>query len=168
MFYNGWSGVLRVLAVGVPAYAALLLLIRLGGKRTLSKFNAFDIIITVAFGSSLSAALLNRNLALAEIITAFALLVLLQFLITWTSVRWDGIDRIVRAEPALLYHRGDFADEAMVRERVTKAEIESAVRSQGYPDVADVTSVVLETDGSLSVIGTKSGPGSRGGPLGGS
>ena len=42
MFFDGWTGLLRVLVVGTLAYAALVLLLRVTGKRTLSKMNAFD------------------------------------------------------------------------------------------------------------------------------
>jgi uncharacterized membrane protein YcaP (DUF421 family) len=152
MFFSDWAGILRVLAVGVPAYVSLIVLLRLAGKRTLSKFNAFDFIVTVAFGSSLSAALLNQDLALAEVVAAFAVLVLLQFAITWSSVRSDRIDGWVKAKPRLLYHRGAFLMDSMLRERVTKAEVQSAAREQGYAGLDRVDSVVLETDGSISVI----------------
>ena len=60
MFFDGWSGILRMLAVGVPAYAALVLLLRIGGKRTLAKLNAFDPAVTVALGSTLASALCRR------------------------------------------------------------------------------------------------------------
>ena len=152
MFFNTWSDLLRIVAVGAPAYVALLILLRLSGKRTLSKLNAFDLVITVAFGSCLASALLDRSLTLAEIVTAFALLVVLQFVITWTSVRWSAVDRLVKAEPALLYHRGAYVRDAMKRERVTESEIGAAVREQGHADVGQVDAVILETDGSISVV----------------
>lgn len=152
MYFSDWASVFRVVAVGVPAYLSLIVLLRLAGKRTLSKFNAFDFIVTVAFGSSLSAALLNRDLALAEVVATFAALVLLQFAITWSSVRSDAVDGWVKAEPRLLYHRGAFLRDAMLRERVTQAELEAAVRQHGHAAVEYVDSVVLETDGSISVV----------------
>jgi uncharacterized membrane protein YcaP (DUF421 family) len=42
---------LRVVAVGVPAYFVLVFFLRIAGKRTLSKMNAFDLVVTVALGS---------------------------------------------------------------------------------------------------------------------
>lgn len=153
MFFNGWSGLLRLLVVGVPAYIALVLLLRVSGKRTLSKLNAFDFVVTVAFGSILATALLDRTLPLLEVVAAFVLLVLLQLAVTWSAVRSRTVDRIVKSEPALLYHDGSFLYDAMRRERVTEGEVLAAVRSHGHGDVASVRSVVLETDGTLSVIG---------------
>ena len=86
IFFQGWSGPVRILIVGVLSYAALVLLLRLTGKRTLSKLNAFDLVITVALGSTLSTAILDRNTPLLDGLVAMGLLVLLQFAVTWTMV----------------------------------------------------------------------------------
>jgi uncharacterized membrane protein YcaP (DUF421 family) len=53
----------RVLLAGVLAYAALVLLLRTSGKRTLSKMNAFDLVVTVALGSLLGSVLLFQGRA---------------------------------------------------------------------------------------------------------
>jgi small-conductance mechanosensitive channel len=50
MVFDSWFGLLRVIVVGTAAYATLVLLLRVSGKRTLAKLNAFDLIVTVALG----------------------------------------------------------------------------------------------------------------------
>jgi uncharacterized membrane protein YcaP (DUF421 family) len=82
MFFDSWMGLLRVVVVGTLAYVILVLLLRVTGKRTLSKMNAFDLVVTVALGSTLATVLLSKDVALAEGVVAFALLVLLQYAIT--------------------------------------------------------------------------------------
>jgi uncharacterized membrane protein YcaP (DUF421 family) len=152
MFFSDWSSLWRLLAVGVPAYFGLILLLSISGKRTLSKFNAFDLIVTVAFGSILSAGLLSKTLALSDVLGAFALLVGLQFVVTWSSIRWTGVDALVKSEPRLLLHRGEFLPQALKGERITEGEVLAAIRSSGLASPARVESVVLETDGTLSVV----------------
>jgi uncharacterized membrane protein YcaP (DUF421 family) len=102
MFFSSWTDLVRVFLVGAPAYVALLLLLRISGKRTLSKLNAFDLVITVAMGSTLATILLSGDVSLAEGVAALALLVLLQFVITWTSVRWTPARRLVKSDPSLV------------------------------------------------------------------
>ena len=85
--FGGWPTVARTAVVGVPAYAALVLLLRLSGKRTLSKFNAFDFVVTVALGSTLASVLISNSVALAQGVTAFVVLLGLQFAFTWLWVR---------------------------------------------------------------------------------
>lgn len=152
MFFDDWDGVLRTVVVGLCAYVAVVFLLRMSGKRTLSKWNAFDFIVTVALGSSLATVLLSRQVPLAQGLAGFALLILLQFAVTWLSVRFRVVRRLVKAEPRLLLRRGQFLREAMARERVTESEILAAMRGRGIADPTHVEAVVLETDGSFSIV----------------
>lgn len=153
MFFNDWWGMARTIIVGVLSYTALVLLLRVSGKRTLSKMNAFDLIVTVALGSTLATVLLSKDIPLAEGVLAFALLIGLQFVITWLSVRSGTISGWIKAEPTLLVYQGRLLHDAMRRERVIEAEVHAAVREQGLAAVDDVAALVLETDGTFSVLG---------------
>lgn len=140
-----------MLIVGTLAYLSLVLLLHVSGKRTLSKMNAFDLVVTVAIGSTLATVLLSKDVALADGVAAFTLLIGLQYVITWLSVRSRRVENLIKAEPSLLYFNGRFL-EAMKSERVTEAEVRAAVRSQGLSEMESVAAVVLETDGSLTVL----------------
>ena len=152
MFFNSWDNIWRTLIVGVLAYAALILLLRISGKRTLSKMNAFDLIVTVALGSTLATILLNKKVALAEGITAFFILIALQYAVAWSSVRSDGFKRLIKSDPKLIFYQGKYLKENIVKERVLEVEILQAARSSGINSMDQVEAVVLETDGSISVI----------------
>jgi uncharacterized membrane protein YcaP (DUF421 family) len=157
MFFNGWFTLVRTAVVGVLAYAALVLFLRVSGKRTLAKMNAFDLVVTVSLGSTLATIALSADVALAQGVLALALLITLQFVITWSSVRWRWIRRVIAGEPSLLLFRGQFLHGALLRTRLTEDEVRAAVRGQGLADIDDVEAVVLETDGSFSVIGKGNG-----------
>ena len=152
MFFDSWYDLLRVLIVGVCAYVGLVFLLRTTGKRTLSKMNAFDLIVTVALGSTLATVLLNGDVSLSEGLLAFALLCLLQYAVAYASVRSERFQQLIKAEPTLLFFQGRFLPAMLVRERVTEEEILAAVRAQGVHDLSGVDAVVLETDGSFSVV----------------
>jgi uncharacterized membrane protein YcaP (DUF421 family) len=158
MFFDSWFGLLRVVVVGTLAYVALVVLLRASGKRTLAKLNAFDLIVTVAIGSTLATVLLSKSVALLEGLVAFALLVGLQYLVAWFSVRFPRFSDLVKSEPTLLLHHGRFLEGAMRAQRVTRVEILAALRGSGAADPAQVAGVVLETDGSLSVVQHTGGP----------
>lgn len=89
-FFSSWTSITRVLLVGVAAYAGLLLLLRVSGKRTLTRMNAFDLVVTVALGSTLATVLLTKSVALADGLVASTLLIFLQYGLTWLSVRSPG------------------------------------------------------------------------------
>lgn len=152
MLFQNWSGIVRTILVGTMAYVTLVLFLRISGKRTLSKLNAFDLVVTVALGSTLSAITLQESVALAEGATALALLILLQFLVTFFSVRARWFAKAIRAEPTLLIRNGQVCSKAMKRQRVTTDEARSAIRASGGNDIDEVKSLILESDGTLSVI----------------
>lgn len=157
MFFDSWDSLVRVVLIGSIGYAGTVLLLRISGNRTLSKMNSFDLVVTIAFGSTLSAILINSNVSLAEGLTAIALLVALQFGITWLSVRSAAINGVVKTNPTLLMKDGHFLHAAMMVVRVTEEEIRATVRQHGLGGVEQVAAVVLEADGSLSVISTRLG-----------
>jgi len=152
MLFDSWAGLGRVLLVGTLAYAALVVLLRVSGKRTLTKLNAFDLVVTVALGSTLATVLLSKSVALAEGVLALALLIFLQYAIAWLSVRSPGFQGVIKAEPTLLLHRGRFLEGAMRRQRITREEILAAARSSSAAEIGEIAAVVLETDGSISII----------------
>ncbi|MGE6742617.1 DUF421 domain-containing protein [Allorhizobium pseudoryzae] len=152
MFFQNWQGIVRTVIVGGLAYASLVLFLRISGKRTLAKLNAFDLVVTVALGSTLSAVLLQESIALAEGATALALLIGLQYLVAFLSVQSQGFAKLVRSEPSLVAHQGTFCRGALQSQRLTEDEVLSAVRSNGGQSIQDAEAVILESDGSLSVI----------------
>jgi uncharacterized membrane protein YcaP (DUF421 family) len=155
MFFHSWFDIWRIVLVGTLGYFGLVFFMRVSGKRSLSKLNSFDFLITVAFGSTLATLLLVPEVSLAEGLAAFALLISLQFFVSWTSVRVPLIKRIVTAEPAMVFFDGTYLTAAMRRNRVLKAEILAVIRQSGYHDIHDVYAVVMETEGSFSVIPRK-------------
>ena len=159
MLFQNWSGLARTVVVGALAYLALVALLRTSGKRTLAKMNAFDFVVTVALGSTLATILLSKDVALAEGVLALAVLIGLQFAISWLSVRFSLVSRLVKSEPTLVLYGGRLLPGKLRQERVTEEEVRAAVRAQGVGSLADVAGVVLETDGSFTVV-SRTGDGS--------
>ena len=152
IFFSDWNSLLRTAIIGVLAYAVLIFFLRISGKRTLSKMNAFDLVVTVALGSTLATILLSKDVALAEGALAFAVLIGLQFAVTWSSIRLRWIRRMVTGDPLMLLYRGRFLSAALKQSRVTEDEVRAAVRATGLGSLDEAEAVVLETDGSFSVV----------------
>jgi uncharacterized membrane protein YcaP (DUF421 family) len=156
MFFDGWYDLIRILLVGSLAYLGLVFFLRVTGKRTLAKMNAFDFIVTVALGSTLATVLLSSEVSLSEGLAALALLCALQYIVALASLHSKSFQALIKAEPSLLFYRGQLLPAMLAKERVTEEEIFAAVREQGFADVSEVGAVVLETDGSFSVVGAQS------------
>lgn len=152
MWFDSWADVLRTVVIGSASYLTVVLVLRASGKRTLGQLNAFDFVVTVAIGSTLATILLSSEVAWAEGLAALAVLAGLQFLVAWVSARWPRARALVTSEPVTLVRDGIVQEAVLRSNRLTESEILQAVRSTGCGDLAKVAAVVLETNGTLSVI----------------
>ena len=133
-------------------YILIIVMVRVFGKRTTSEFNNFDWIINVAVGSLAASGILLRNVASIDAITAIVILAACQFVTTKLVLRSEDVADIVKAEPTLLTHKGEYLRDAMARTRISEEEIKMALRAAGIGAVADANWVVLETNGTMSVL----------------
>ncbi|CAN5423076.1 hypothetical protein BH18ACT3_BH18ACT3_25040 [soil metagenome] len=118
---------------------------------TLAKLNAFDLVVSVALGSVLATIALSRDVSLADGVAAITV-VAAQWVVSWASVHTSVAERLVRAEATVVFDSGRFDDVLLSRVRLTRGEVCQAIRSSGCGDFELVAAVVLETDGSLSVV----------------
>lgn len=114
--------------------------------------NVFDFVFVVALGSTLASTILSSDTTLADGIAAFVALMSLQILLSWLCVQSHRVDNWVNGEPTLLMHKGNFLNDTMKRQRVTKEEVLAALRNSNVKTFKDVDSVVLETDGTISIV----------------
>lgn len=152
MIFGNWDDLVRLLIVGCLGYTGLVVMLRISGSRTLAQMNAFDFVVTVALGSILASLIISKDVPLAQGLTAFGLLILLQFVVTSASIRYGWVKRIVSSEPRLLMRNGQFLESQMNASRMTEGDVLGAIRQHGVDDLSRVAAAVLETNGSVSVV----------------
>ena len=145
--------------ITILAYVALVLMLRVSGNRTLSKMNAFDLIVTITLGSCLSAIALNKNVPLFDGGLVFFLLIFLQFVITWLSARSTKVKKLVTGDPALLVYKGKMLHNILKQQRISEEEIYLAARKNGFSSISNIYVIVIGTNGTFSVIGSSDIPG---------
>ena len=151
----------RILVVGTLGYIALVMILKISGKRTLAKMNAFDFIITVTIGSAFGRILTAKTVTISEAVTAFILLAVLQYIFAFLEIKSNFFKKLVTARPALLYHKGKFQKKNLRKARLTKDELLGAARKKGFGSLREVEVIILESDASFSIIGkAKDGDGS--------
>lgn len=165
IFFNNWESLVRTAVMAICGYIGLVILLRMAGNRTLSKMNAFDFIVTIALGSTLASILVSKDVVLVQGLLAFALLIGLQYAITASSVHFPWIRKVVTGEPVLLLYRGEFLSQALRKARVSESELLAAAREAGIYSLNDVEAIVLETDGSFSVVKRSAHPAGDSGTL---
>ncbi|HEX3534868.1 MAG TPA: YetF domain-containing protein [Gemmatimonadaceae bacterium] len=158
-FFESWYNVVRTVTLSVIGFTALITMLRLSGKRTLSKLNVFDFVFVVAVGSVFASTIISKDITLVEGLASLATLIGIQVFLSEMAARVPWAERIINGEPALLLSKGQFIPRALRRERITEEEVRAAIRSNGVNRVEDVSAVILENDGTLSVAWEAKGPG---------
>lgn len=152
MFFDSWDSIVRILVVGALAYLIMVAIVRVSGKRTLSQLNAFDLIVSVSMGSVLATTITSTDLTLVDGLVGFAVLAGMQYLVAWISSKRPAARAVITSNPTVLVRDGELLHDEIADNRLVESEILQAIRASGTGDVADVRAVVLETDGTLSVI----------------
>ncbi|GGZ25550.1 DUF421 domain-containing protein [Echinicola pacifica] len=152
IFFKSWETVLQIAIKTSMAYCFMIIILRVTGKRTLTKMNAFDAIVTFALGSILAAIALNPQVPIVDGLIAMSLLVLFQYLVTWASVRVKKVRKLITSSPQLLVFRGEYMEKALLNERITKEELNVAMRKEGLASVSEVEAAIMESNGNITVF----------------
>src|SRR5690606_1948583 len=146
MGHPWWELVLR----GTAVYVAVLVLVRLVGKRTVGQFTPFDLVLVVVLGESVGHSLVGEDHSLVGGLVLAATLLTLNWAVGFITARWPAFDRLVEGRPVLLARSGELYRDVLRRQSLSEKEFNMAMREQGVSDVAEVELAMLETSGNIT------------------
>lgn len=160
LLFENWEKLGQVALMTIASFVILFLFIRISGKRTLAKFNAFDFVVTVALGSTLAYMMLAM-VPLAEGVMVLFLIIALQYLFAKLASTSDKMEHLINSSPRLLFYKGKYLKDNMNTEAITVDEINAVVRQEGIERLDDVLAVVIELNGEIIVIKKSDTPGGK-------
>lgn len=152
MFFGGWESIGRIVLLATVVYILLVLALRIAGARALAKMSAYDLVVTIALGSLIATIPLQESVTLADGITAIAVYLVLQRVLSLLLTRWKPARGLMKSGAKLVLWDGEMLHERMRSIPISDAEVRAAVRSAGLASIAHALAVVLENDGSWSVV----------------
>lgn len=139
-------------------YAALILFMRVMGKRQLGELEPSELIVTVLISEAAATPITSPEKPLWYGLVPVVVLFTLELILSVGMAKSVKIRQLLAGKPALLIVHGRIDQTQMRRNRFTPDELAEALRSQGALDLNEVEYAILETDGKLNVI---LAPGSR-------
>lgn len=152
LFFDNIDKLARIVLTTVMVYVSIVLVTKVSGKRSTSQLNNFDWIVTVMIGSLGASTILLKDIPFIEGISSIFVLYLLQFLVTKYASVSPQFSSFILSEPRIVFYQGQFLPDAMEAERLTRQEIECAMRSEGMNSFDDVEAIVFESDAKLTII----------------
>lgn len=144
--------VIRVALATGGMYLTLLVFARWAGVRSFAEMSAFDIAVTIAYGSLL-AAMVTEDPPLLLGMAAVATLYGIQLAVSRLRSRSSAVEAAVDNAPLLLMGpRGELMRENMRLGRVTEDDLRCHLRKANVADPATVQAVVMEGTGAINVL----------------
>lgn len=144
--------VLRAALIFVFVFA----LVRLMGRRELSRLEPFDLIVLIVIGDLVQQGVTQQDVSVTGAVLAVGTIVLLTVFMSWVSFRFPRLRPVLDGRPVVLLEDGKPIEDNLRRERITVEELAAQARRQQIVSLGDVRWAVLETSGGVSFI-TKSG-----------
>lgn len=143
-----WDIVLRTAAI----YAAILIGLRLAGKREMGQMTVFDLVVLLLIANAVQNAMVGPDTSLIGGILAAGALLLINGFVARARLRWPRLSRWVEGTPTLLVLHGEVIPEHLRREGLDEESLLAALREHGVAEIGEVEMAVLEIDGSISVV----------------
>ncbi|MGH9496932.1 MAG: DUF421 domain-containing protein [Candidatus Sulfotelmatobacter sp.] len=152
MFFPGSHVLLQIVLRTGAIYLLVLIGVRLSGKRQVGQMTPFDLTLLLLLANSVQNAMTGSDTSLTGGAVAAGTLLILNYLVADLSGANRRFRRVVEGEPSLLVHDGKINTAQMAKERVSKDELDRALREHGIHSCDQVALAVLEVDGSISCM----------------
>ncbi len=146
-----WELVLR----SVIIYVALLLLLRMTGKRQTGQLAPFDLVLLLLLSNAVQNSMNAGDNSLIGGVISAVTLIALNFAVGGLVFKSKHVENWVEGKPQVLIHDGKLVAEIMRESLLTQHELNSALRREGCCTVGEVSLAILEMNGSISVIKRK-------------
>jgi uncharacterized membrane protein YcaP (DUF421 family) len=134
-------------------YLFLVAVIRISGKREVGQMSVVELVVILVISDAVQNSMVGQNTTIWGGLVAVLTLLGLDWTLKALTARSRRIRTAIEGEPRLLVRDGRLLEHALRDEKVEPAEVRAAVRAHGILRLEDVRLAVLETDGSISVIG---------------
>ncbi|PWK08978.1 DUF421 domain-containing protein [Tumebacillus permanentifrigoris] len=133
-------------------YFVILTSMRLMGKREIGALSVFDLVVSVMIAEVSAMSLESPDMPIMRGIVITALLVCLQILVSWLTLKSVTLRYLIDGKPTMLIANGKIRDDEMRRTRYSMSDLMTQLREKDVASVNDVEFAILETTGKLSVF----------------
>ena len=140
-----------ILRTGI-IYLALLLTLRLMGKRQLGEMELSEFVVASLIADMASHPLQDVGIPMINGLVPILTLFCCELLIAGLTLKSVRLRRMLFGQPSMLVIRGEICQKQMRLNRFTADELMQELRSQGVTEIRNIEYAILETDGKLTLL----------------
>jgi uncharacterized membrane protein YcaP (DUF421 family) len=141
-----WELVCRAVIV----YVALLILLRLSGKRTVGELSIFDLIVVIVLGSAVRTSLLGNDKSLLGGLLVVSVLLLVDFIAAFLTARFKKVERLLDGKPVLVARDGVVFHDVLKKCNVPSGTFDGVLRKHSLT-TEQIGQAILEANGTITV-----------------
>lgn len=142
---------LKVAGGSAALYILIIICLRLLGKKGLAELSLGDLVLIILIGEAIGSLIPQEN-AFLSAVTCIITLSVTNYLILNAAFRFKFLKRFLEGSPVVIVSNGRISRRKMEKEKITREDLEEALRENGIKDISNVKKAVLETDGGISIV----------------
>lgn len=135
----------------VVVYLAVLLLLRVSGKRQMGQMGPTEFVAILLISNAVQNSMNGGDNSLVGGIILATVLIAMSALISYLTYKNRVFRNVFEGTPTLLVHRGQILHKNLSAEWMRESELRALLRKQGVHDLLEIENAILEADGTLSV-----------------
>jgi uncharacterized membrane protein YcaP (DUF421 family) len=137
----------------IIVYLALVLLLRIFGKRELAQLNPFDLVVLLSLSNTVQNAIIGDDNSVSGGIIGAITLLAVNWLVVRVMFRSPRLTRAIEGRAVVLIRDGHVDRKALEREALTREELAEVIHRQGFEHLHDIHHCELEPNGSFYIEG---------------
>ena len=137
----------------VVVYFALVVLLRVFGKRELAQLNPFDLVVLLSLSNTVQNAIIGDDTTLSGGLIGAVSLLAINYVVVRFMFKHRRLDQLVEGTPTTLVENGQICRDGLARELLTESELQTVAHRQGFSKLEDIESCVLEPGGTFAIVG---------------
>ena len=146
-----WEIVVRSATV----YVFLIMILRVSGKRQIGQLAPFDLVLLLVLANAVQNSMTGGDNSLVGGLVSCTTLVGLNYMVGYAAFRNRKVEAVIEGRPQVVIHNGRVLEDVMAQSKLTRHELEAALRQAGCPEIGECHSAILENNGTISVIKKK-------------
>jgi uncharacterized membrane protein YcaP (DUF421 family) len=146
--FTFWQFIIR----GVVVYTAIIILLRLGGKRQVGQMGAGEFVAILLISNAVQNSMNGGDNSISGGLILAAVIIGLSLFVAWATFKSKKVEHLVQGVPTLLIHNGKVIKKNLDKELLSERELKAALRRQGISEISEIHVAILESDGFISVV----------------
>lgn len=150
--HEEWSFLLEIILRTAIMFLAIIIGLRVLGKRGVKQLSIFELVVIIGLGSAAGDPMFNKDVGIISSILVFIIIILLYSVVTYFIGRSKKFEKLVEGSSICLIRNGEFSIDNFKKENLGSDEFFAELRLKGVSQLGQIEMAIEEISGEISVF----------------